>query len=246
VIDLFDSIYSGYPIGVLLLARRDDERPAKVTFGPVVVAAQTARHSYFLVDGQQRVTALVAALHHPDVRPRSGVFAVWFDLEARLLLRWWVWRGALSKQHSSSSQGYISRLQRLIKGGDDDIVAQAILRDAPDRVSLPTAWLPWNPKNAEVRICMGALLAHASLPDSAQLPIDEFADDDDAIATPEGAASDWLFLGPDRKRPTVVSEALVLGDLDTIDLTAAHARFPTMGHRAGSPTCSRRGPSDTH
>jgi hypothetical protein len=433
VIDLFDSIYSGYPVGVLLLARRDDEAAARVTFGPVVINAPEMRESYFIVDGQQRVTSLVAAFCNPDVRPRSGVFALWFDLESRrfirpvsgvevpstcipvnalrdmptlmrwlddwplrkerldllhvahellgslldytvpvyyfdgtspsalrlifkrvnttgvrmqedevfnalfmhggpkplrsalvrlheatgfgllseglllrcvksvlgvepkesvdleggdakvpndtlgkteaalqraiaflqedagfphasivpypspvlivlsryfslhskpsarsrLLLRWWVWRGALSKQHSSSSQGYISRLQRLVVAGDDEIVAQSVLRDAPTTVSIPRASIRWNPRSAEVRACMAALLAHSPIPDSADISIDPVDDDDEssAVISVDDQRPDWLFRSCDGKRPRFVSDALVIAGSGDVDVMKADSSW---------------------
>lgn len=426
VIDLFDSVYSGYPVGVLLLARRQGEVAARLSFGPVVVDAPALRDSYFIVDGQQRVTSLVAALCHPAPRPRVGVFAIWFDLESRrflrgvsgrdlpptcipvnalqsmsalmrwldewplrrerpelvpvaqevlesilnylvsvyyfdgtspdalrlifkrvnttgvqmreeevfnalfehggpkplttalvrlheatgfgmlteallvrclksvlglppdypvdleggagvppdamrrteealqraisflqedvgfphasvapypspvlivlaryfsiharpssrsrLLLRWWVWRGALSKQHTSSSQGYISQMQRLVAPGDDELVAQAILHTAPRTVAIPSASQKWNPRNAEVRMCMAALLSHSPIPDSAELSIETVDDEATEVAAPDDGKANWLFRGYDGSRPRIVADALMLASEDVVDVEHA-------------------------
>lgn len=79
VIELFDSIVRGFPIGNLLLWKRS--APAeRVRFGPYEVDAPDVPEALFLVDGQQRVTSLVAALLHPDEQPRGGKYAVWVDL----------------------------------------------------------------------------------------------------------------------------------------------------------------------
>lgn len=73
VIELFDSIRRGYPIGSALLWRRPAER-AKVRLGDLAIDAPTQQDALWVVDGQQRVTTLVNAIS-PSVDPGS-VFAV--------------------------------------------------------------------------------------------------------------------------------------------------------------------------
>ena len=80
VIDLFDSVYRGFPVGDLLLYKRPAEA-ALLHFGPVDVNAPAAHDAYFVVDGQQRINALASAMLHPEPRPRGNIYAVWFDLE---------------------------------------------------------------------------------------------------------------------------------------------------------------------
>ena len=77
---LFDSVYRGYPIGVLLFSRRRAEAE-HVSFGPWSTPALETNDAWYVVDGQQRVAALVGTLLHPRRSPRQGAFAVWFDLE---------------------------------------------------------------------------------------------------------------------------------------------------------------------
>lgn len=74
---LFDSIWAGYPIGSLLLWRR--EAPAAlVEFGPVLVNAGARSDALYVVDGQQRLTSLVGVLAAPaDVH---GDFELYFDI----------------------------------------------------------------------------------------------------------------------------------------------------------------------
>lgn len=79
VLKLFDSIYRGYPIGTILLWRRHSAQRT-VYFGPVVVRS-TVEDAWDVVDGQQRITSLVAALHHPEEPDVSGPFCVYCDLE---------------------------------------------------------------------------------------------------------------------------------------------------------------------
>lgn len=86
VVDLFDSIVRGYPLGSLLLATR--EAPAaKQPFGPLVVDAGARADAFYVVDGQQRINALVGALLHPSATPSGDVHAIWYDLEARTFFR---------------------------------------------------------------------------------------------------------------------------------------------------------------
>jgi hypothetical protein len=80
VVELFDSIVRGFPIGSLLLWSK--ELPAGVQrFGPVEVQAPAQREGLLLVDGQQRVTALIGALRHPTKNPCGGVHSVWVNLK---------------------------------------------------------------------------------------------------------------------------------------------------------------------
>jgi hypothetical protein len=73
VVRLFDSIVKGFPIGSLLLWER--QAPAETAvLGPLAVEAP-AGPAMYVVDGQQRLTALAAALHPDgvaDLRFRIG------------------------------------------------------------------------------------------------------------------------------------------------------------------------------
>ena len=86
VLDLFDSVYRGFPVGDLLLSKGPAEG-GLLHFGPLQVAAQAVPDAYFVVDGQQRITALAGAMLHPERRPRGDIHAVWFDLEAEGFVR---------------------------------------------------------------------------------------------------------------------------------------------------------------
>ena len=84
VVDLFDSIYRGYPIGSLLFYKR----PAvaeRLTLGPLAVQAPEIPEAWWVVDGQQRVTTLAACLERtvplPTRRSRQDPFVLYFDAE---------------------------------------------------------------------------------------------------------------------------------------------------------------------
>jgi Protein of unknown function DUF262 len=72
--DLFDSIWRGFPIGSLLLWERPAPAAA-VQFGSLQIDAPSTDQALWVVDGQQRLTALVATLvEHPSAE--SGVRAL--------------------------------------------------------------------------------------------------------------------------------------------------------------------------
>jgi Protein of unknown function DUF262 len=78
VIRLFDSIVKGYPIGNLLLwERRADS--GIITLGALEIEASVEGDSFWVVDGQQRITSLANALH-PDGN-RHAPFDVYYDFE---------------------------------------------------------------------------------------------------------------------------------------------------------------------
>lgn len=80
VIELFDSIYKGYPIGSLLLQR--GKAPAKqFTLGPLQIDAPERSEALWVVDGQQRLTALAASLARATPVPITPIdpYVVYFD-----------------------------------------------------------------------------------------------------------------------------------------------------------------------
>lgn len=77
-LELFDSIYRGYPIGSLLLWEREGPLETVGFDGVNITAA--AGMARFIVDGQQRVTTLVSTLYR---EPSAGERAIVFDLAER-------------------------------------------------------------------------------------------------------------------------------------------------------------------
>lgn len=75
---LFDSLYRGFPVGTLLLWRQPAPT-ARVVFGGVQLDAPATPDAYMVVDGQQRVTALIASLASSPAG-RDDRFEVFFDL----------------------------------------------------------------------------------------------------------------------------------------------------------------------
>lgn len=86
VLSLFDSVARGFPIGPLLFSRQKAPAAA-LKFGPVVITAPEVEGALWVVDGQQRLTALVGAMLHPDPRPSGDIHAIWYDLEHETFAR---------------------------------------------------------------------------------------------------------------------------------------------------------------
>lgn len=83
---LFDSIYKGYPIGTLLFWKRE-ALAARVEIGQVVLDAGRTADAWWVIDGQQRITALVGVLLQPDSSVGDDLFAVSFDLATEQFAR---------------------------------------------------------------------------------------------------------------------------------------------------------------
>lgn len=79
VVRLLESIVRGYPVGSLLLWRR--QAPAdKLRLGAVTVEAPATNEALWVVDGQQRITSLANALHEQGMEDER--FAIAYDLDS--------------------------------------------------------------------------------------------------------------------------------------------------------------------
>lgn len=82
VVELFDSLYRGYPIGALLFYKRPAEA-GRLKVGPLLVDAPETSEAWWVVDGQQRVTALAACLSRPLPFPaatrKQDPYILYFD-----------------------------------------------------------------------------------------------------------------------------------------------------------------------
>lgn len=80
VLELFDSILRGYPVGSLLLWERAAEAE-RVKVGPLQVDAPEKQAAWWVVDGQQRLTALTVGLSRPVPLPTEPTdpYVVYFD-----------------------------------------------------------------------------------------------------------------------------------------------------------------------
>ncbi len=79
VAELLDSVYRGYPIGTLLFW----EKPATadlVLIGPLRIDAGAREDTWWVVDGQQRISALAGTLLGSYADP-TNTYSLYFDLE---------------------------------------------------------------------------------------------------------------------------------------------------------------------
>jgi len=87
MIELFDSIRRGYPIGSLLLWRPEIEFKTKKFIGPFLIV-KSARNQSYVLDGFQRITTLFGALANPKKTSYEDLndlkdFAVYYDLRIK-------------------------------------------------------------------------------------------------------------------------------------------------------------------
>ncbi len=84
VVALFDSIYRGYPIGSFLL-REGPAEAARIQVGPLSIDAPESGATLWIVDGQQRLTALTAGLLRPAPVPATpdDPWVVYFDASSQ-------------------------------------------------------------------------------------------------------------------------------------------------------------------
>lgn len=81
MIELFDSIYNGYPIGSLLIWETDRQDISSLEhLGPLRLSSSKRASSSYVVDGHQRLATLVGVLDLPGDYP-SDSMSDW---------RWWV------------------------------------------------------------------------------------------------------------------------------------------------------------
>jgi hypothetical protein len=84
VLALFDSVYRGYPIGSFLL-QKGAAPGAQIRIGPLTIDGPETHDALWVVDGQQRLTALTAGLSRPRPIPATpdDPWVVYFDAEAQ-------------------------------------------------------------------------------------------------------------------------------------------------------------------
>lgn len=80
VVSLFESIHRGYPVGSILL-RKGPAEAARIDVGPLSIDAPETEAALWVVDGQQRLTALTAGLSRPAPIPTTpdDPWVVYFD-----------------------------------------------------------------------------------------------------------------------------------------------------------------------
>jgi len=81
----FDSIYQGYPVGSFLM-RRAYAPASVIRYGPVRVDAPESNSALWVVDGQQRLTALTAGLARDEEMPviPDDPWVLYFDAKEQI------------------------------------------------------------------------------------------------------------------------------------------------------------------
>jgi hypothetical protein len=82
MLNLFDSIYKGYPIGSLLLWESSAHVESLINVGPLVVPEVDHSSISYVLDGQQRLSTLFAALYLPPSFPLTTHQDDW---------KWWIY-----------------------------------------------------------------------------------------------------------------------------------------------------------
>jgi uncharacterized protein with ParB-like and HNH nuclease domain len=85
MIELFDSILKGYPIGNLLFWQTDQEYKTKDKIGPYIIS-KNANQSVYVLDGFQRISTLFGVLTNPkkygdETNINTKKYSIYFDLE---------------------------------------------------------------------------------------------------------------------------------------------------------------------
>lgn len=79
--ELFESIYSGYPIGSILLLRTNN-RSLKANLDSTPFPSSEVHYpTTFVIDGKQRLSTLYGAFVHHQARQPGTIFALAFDLK---------------------------------------------------------------------------------------------------------------------------------------------------------------------
>ncbi|MEN2980942.1 DUF262 domain-containing protein [Tistrella bauzanensis] len=115
MIQLFDSIYHGYPIGSLLIWETDrDDISSLQKIGPIDRRSSSVRSASYVVDGHQRLATLVGVLALPDTHPSETIddwrWWIGYDLEREEFVHF--------KKKSSQAESHIIPLNKVIKTVD--------------------------------------------------------------------------------------------------------------------------------
>ena len=133
VVKLFDSILRGYPVGSLLFWKRLAPKDDNYRIGGATLPVPANADAWWIVDGQQRVTALAAALLElgPDREPR---WLVRFDPKTRTFLSGPVPLEDTGQVVPLSVLGDLRRLGRWLRDSTLDEAAQSVVEDAQQRL----------------------------------------------------------------------------------------------------------------
>lgn len=133
VVKLFDSMFRGYPVGSLLFWKHAASKDDHYKIGGAILPVPANPDAWSIVDGQQRVTALAAALLHLD----TGLEARWivrFDPTTSTFLSGPVPEEEKGRVVPLSVLGDLRRLGRWLRDSTLDEAAQSIVEDVQQRL----------------------------------------------------------------------------------------------------------------
>src|SRR5690606_15229636 len=88
ILELFDSLRRGYPVGSLLLWRTETRLEQQRDIGGFELPATPAKYpTNYVLDGQQRITAIFGALTYKGDAGAENAFNVAYDLETETFIQ---------------------------------------------------------------------------------------------------------------------------------------------------------------
>ncbi len=117
VVKLFDSLLKGYPVGSLLFWKQPLPADAHVRIGSAEIDAGAVSDGWFIVDGQQRTTALAASLLALDQRGDRR-WDVYFDPNSSAIMRGPIDEENIRRHVPLHTLGDLRRLGRWLRDCD--------------------------------------------------------------------------------------------------------------------------------
>jgi hypothetical protein len=130
MLELFDSIYKGYPIGSLLFWESTEQLMTRPEVGPMQVPDRETRPLAYILDGQQRLATLFGTLRLPKEAakgPKQDEWCwwIWFDLKEQVFLH-------IPRMESSAPEAWLIPLRSILKTVDFLEEARRIQAECPD------------------------------------------------------------------------------------------------------------------
>ncbi len=133
VVLLFDSILKGYPVGSLLFWKRPADADPRLRVGNAHIDVPQVQDGWFIVDGQQRTTALAAALLELDHKG-DKTWVVRFDPITHTFLSGPPPLEDRRRHVPLSALGDLRRLSRWLRDCDLDEAAQTRVEEVQQRL----------------------------------------------------------------------------------------------------------------
>jgi len=133
VVKLFDSILKGYPVGSLLFWKQQLPADPTLLIGNALLNVPETTEGWYIVDGQQRTTALAAALLELDHRGKT-TWSLRYDPKTNEFLHGPADPLLARRQVPLPALGDLRRLSRWLRDCDLDDAAQSRLEEVQQRL----------------------------------------------------------------------------------------------------------------